>query len=545
MQWLLDRSTRAKLFLGFGLIILLLVAVIATAYTGITTLQAAQQRLYEKDFTIAVALKDIRANQNAINANVLLMLLETSPSSRERAQQDITERQQSNDEVMQPLLNQTAADPMLRAQLEEFDALRRTHRETWHTEVIPLILGGNHEEAKGWILGIQEERNQQMRSLATEFVNEAEHRAQVSLVQAEQSAQAMLFLFGLAGLVALLTAAGVSIYFDQIIADPLKEMAGVAERVSAGDLTVALPLHRRADEVGTLVQTFGKMMESLRELSREIREGVTVLAASLSEVMAATAQVASGTVETATAINETTTTVEEVRQSAHLVNQKAKQVADSAQRSVQVSQAGKQAVDDTIQDMRRIDEQMDSITESIVRLSEQSQAIGEIIATVNDLAEQSNLLAVNAAIEAAKAGEQGRGFAVVAREIKSLAEQSKQATAQVRTILGDIQKATSAAVMATEQGSKAVEAGVKQSAEADTAIRLLTESIDEAAQAAIQIAASNQQQLVGMEQVAQAMENIRAASAQNASSTKQVEMTAQDLHELGQKLKRMVEQFNV
>src|SRR4028119_1286641 len=107
--------------------------------------------------------------------------------------------------------------------------------------------------------------------------------------------------------------------------------------------------------------------------------------------------------------------------------------------------------------MQRIREQMEAIGESMMRLSEQSQAIGAIIATVDDLAQQSNLLAVNAAIEAAKAGEQGKGFAVVAQEVKSLADQSKQATTQVRTILNDIQKATGAAVMATEQGSKAVE----------------------------------------------------------------------------------------
>jgi methyl-accepting chemotaxis protein len=112
--------------------------------------------------------------------------------------------------------------------------------------------------------------------------------------------------------------------------------------------------------------------------------------------------------------------------------------------------------------MKHIHDQMESVAASILHLSEQSQAIGEIIATVTDLAERSNLLAVNAAIEAAKADEQGKGFAVVAQEVKSLAEQSKQATAQVRTILNDIQTAMSAAVMATEQGSKAVDAGVKQ-----------------------------------------------------------------------------------
>src|SRR5207302_9134131 len=122
---------------------------------------------------------------------------------------------------------------------------------------------------------------------------------------------------------------------------------------------------------------------------------------------------------------------------------------------------------------QHIQSQMESIAESIVRLSEQSQSIGEIISTVNDLAEQSNLLAVNAAIEAAKAGEQGKGFTVVAHEVKSLAEQSKQATSQVRAILSDIQRATNGAAMAVEQGAKAVEEGVRQSAEAGRSIAQL------------------------------------------------------------------------
>jgi methyl-accepting chemotaxis protein len=195
--------------------------------------------------------------------------------------------------------------------------------------------------------------------------------------------------------------------------------------------------------------------------------------------------------------------------------------------------------------MKHIQGQMQSVAGSIVRLSEQSQAIGEIIATVTDLAEQSNLLAVNAAIEAAKAGEQGKGFAVVAQEVKSLAEQSKQATAQVRTILTDIQKAMSAAVMATEQGSKAVDAGVKQSEEASQAIRMLTESIAESAQAVTQIAASSQQQSVGMDQVAMAMENIKQASTQNVAGTRQAETAAQNLRDLGQTLKQLVEQYKV
>jgi len=277
-----------------------------------------------------------------------------------------------------------------------------------------------------------------------------------------------------------------------------------------------------------------------RTITRQLRTSIAQLSTSSAEILATTTQVASGAAETAASVSETTATVEEVKQTAQLASQKARSVSDSAQKASQVSQSGRKSVEEAMQGMQRIQEQMESIAESIVRLSEQSQSIGEIIATVNDLAEQSNLLAVNAAIEAAKAGEQGKGFAVVAQEVKSLAEQSKQATAQVRTILGDIQKATGTAVLATEQGNKAVQAGVKQTGETGEAIRLLADSVAEAAQAATQIAASSQQQMVGMDQVAQAMENIKQASVQNVSGTKQAEVAAQSLHELGQKLSDMI-----
>jgi methyl-accepting chemotaxis protein len=288
-----------------------------------------------------------------------------------------------------------------------------------------------------------------------------------------------------------------------------------------------------------------RMLANLRSITAEARESINVLGASASEILAVTAQVVSRTTETAAAISQTSATADEVRQAADLSAEKAKYVSEGSQKSLQVSTLGRKAMDDTLLVMERIQEQMESIANSIVRLSEQSQAIGEIIASVTDLAEQSNLLAVNAAIEAAKAGEHGRGFAVVAQEVKNLAEQSKQATAQIRTILNDIQKATSSAVMATEQGGRAVEAGVRQSREAGEAIRQLADMITEAAQAASQIAVSSQQQLVGMNQVAQAMDNINQAGSQNASSTRQAEAIAQDLYSLGQRLKLLVDQYSI
>ncbi|WP_310452206.1 methyl-accepting chemotaxis protein [Sulfuritalea sp.] len=277
-------------------------------------------------------------------------------------------------------------------------------------------------------------------------------------------------------------------------------------------------------------------------LVTEVSESLSAAAAQLT---ASVSQIAASTAETATAVSETSTTVAEVKQTAQVSTDKARQVSEGAQKTAQISQNGRKAIEESVEGMRRIQEQMVSIAESIVRLAEQNQTIGEIIATVNDLAEQSNLLAVNAAIEAAKAGEHGKGFAVVAQEVKSLAEQSKQATAQVRTILGDIQKATSAAVMATEQGNKAVDAGMTLSTEVGESIRVLSDSIVAAAQAAVQIAVSAQQQLAGMDQVALAMQSIQQASEQNAESTKQNESAARGLHELRAKLKQLTETYRI
>jgi methyl-accepting chemotaxis protein len=402
--------------------------------------------------------------------------------------------------------------------------------------------------------------------------------------EAQVSARNTRLTITLGTLAAVLVLALAGFVITRDIARPLRDLTTVAERITVGDLDVTVSASQRTDEVGVLARTFDRMTQSLRtmagaaeqiaagdlrstitpqspgdvlgtafarmaanlrEQTRQLVEGANVLGAAASEIVASTAQLASSASESAAAVSETTTTVEEVRQTTQVASQKAKYVSDSAQKAVLISQSGRKSTEDVGAGMARIRQQMDAIAASMGRLSEQSQTIGQIIATVEDLAAQSNLLAVNAAIEAAKAGEHGKGFGVVAQEVKSLAEQSRQATTQVRTILSDIQKATTTAVLATEQGSKAVEVGTRQTEVAGESIQALTASVGDAAQAAIQIAASSQQQLVGVDQVSAAMESIKQASTQNVASAKQLEAAARSLSDLGQRLKQMVERYKV
>jgi methyl-accepting chemotaxis protein len=364
--------------------------------------------------------------------------------------------------------------------------------------------------------------------------------------QAEKAQTAARILMTIFGIMAIIISIVIAFFLTLSITRPLNICVQTADLIASKDLTKDLSTYKkRGDEFGVMIQSFSSMIKTLREQMTGILDGVNILASSSTQILAATTQVASGTAETATAISETTTTVEEVQQAAKQSAEKAKNVANSAQLVAKVSQDGQKTVEETVNVMNRIREQMDSIAQTVVRLSEQSQSIGGIIASVTDIADQSNLLAVNAAIEAAKAGEQGKGFVVVAQEIKNLAEQSKQSTSQVRNILNDVQKATSAAVMATEQGSKAVEAGVKQAAQSGEAIRIMAESINEAVQASTQIIASVQQQVVGMDQIGVAMQNINQAGTETAVSMVQSEKSAKNLNELGQKLKELVEQFRM
>jgi methyl-accepting chemotaxis protein len=172
---------------------------------------------------------------------------------------------------------------------------------------------------------------------------------------------------------------------------PLNMAANVVDRVAKNEIPRPITDKYNGD-FDVLKTNLNKMVDNLRGLNIELQNGVGVANATATEILTTVSQVATGAAETATAVSETSTTAEEVKQTAHQSNQRAKYVQESAQKTAVVSETGRKAVTDTIDGMNHIRDQMESIAESVVRLSEQGQAIGEIIATVNDLAEQSNLL---------------------------------------------------------------------------------------------------------------------------------------------------------
>jgi len=324
--------------------------------------------------------------------------------------------------------------------------------------------------------------------------------------------------------------------------DLLNEMSQAVHQVAKGDLTIAVTPRSEKDAVGNAV---AQMLANLCQLTSQMQEATDNISKANSHISTATAEQAATVTEQAASVAETTTTVEEVRQTAEQSVERAQLVSEMASNTLKLAESGLGTVKKTEDGMLDLKDQVRHIAETILSLSEQTLQIGEIIATVNDIADQSNLLALNAAMEAAHAGEAGRGFAVVAGEVRNLAEQSRQATAQVTGILNEIQKAANTAVMVTEKGTKSAEGSVELAHATGDSIRVIREHTQQVAVAAEQITASARQQLAGMDQITRAMENINLGAIQTQKGMQQVDQAAQNLNDLARQLTSIVQQYKI
>ncbi len=585
MSYFSNLNTRSKLAWAFGSLVLLMIMVMFLSYSALRKIRDAQVDLFQKDFRISQDLIQLQANLNAGRVSGLfLLLVEGEKTAQAADQEEVKASTRKNDSLFDHLMSFNLEDPEYQTDLKNLKSIFDAYVSVRDGSVIPLSLAGKFVEAKALSLGAQTTKFQKIVEMSNGMVAKSERRAALSVEKSESLVSDSFWIISFSGIFALAFSGWLVFLLNRNLAVPLGSLTREAAKIAMGNLEITSLAAGRSDEIGKLSEAFSHMAaslrktatgaesiaegdltvtlrpqsdkdilgiafsgmaDSLRKMVGEISEGVNVLASSASQVMAGTSQLIAGASQTATAIRETTTTVEEVRQTAQMASQKARAVSATAEKANQVSQVGKKAVEDTIQVMDRIRGQMETIADSTVKLGEQNQAIGEILVSVNEIAEQANLLSVNASIEAARAGEHGKGFLVVAQEVRIMAEQSKSATRQVRAILNDIQKGIAKAVMAAEQGAKSVEGGVRQSQEAAQSIGLLADIVQEAAQASLQIAAASHQQVVGMDQVTLAMESIRLAGNQNVESVSQAGNAAKSINDLGQRLKALAQRYKV
>ncbi|KAB7784802.1 MULTISPECIES: methyl-accepting chemotaxis protein [Methylorubrum] len=336
----------------------------------------------------------------------------------------------------------------------------------------------------------------------------------------------------------------VTALISRAVVRPLEDVMRFVAQIGAGDLTGRLN-RTGNDEIGRLGDTLNGMVAGLSDLARTNRAATADLNAAAAEIRASAQEQAASVEEQFAAVQETAATVDEITHSGAQISKRATEVIATAQAAAQTARSGLRAATDTAKAMESIREQGEAVAGNIVALSEKTQAIGEIIVTVNDISERTHLLALNAAIEAAAAGESGRSFAVVASEMKLLADQAKGATAQVRGILGEIQRGINASVMLTEEAVKRAAAGKNRTDSTVRTIEEMAARVEEGVQTFQQIVASTNQQQLGIEQVMGALQNIRQASQQTAAGTREVETASANLTELAQGLMALAERYRL
>ncbi|WP_354676177.1 methyl-accepting chemotaxis protein [Pseudomonas syringae] len=328
------------------------------------------------------------------------------------------------------------------------------------------------------------------------------------------------------------------------ITTPLQETLEVVERVAAGDLSRNLNVGRK-DELGRLQSTIQRMTLSLRELVGGIRDGVTQIASAAEELSAVTEQTSAGvnsqkveTDQVATAMHEMTATVQEVARNAE-------EASEAAVAADQQAREGERVVNEAIAQIERLAVAVGNSSQAMGALQQESDKIGSVLDVIKSVAQQTNLLALNAAIEAARAGEAGRGFAVVADEVRSLAQRTQKSTEEIEALIVSLQSGTQQATAVMDSSRELSASSVDLTRRAGGSLENITKTVSAIQSMNQQIAAAAEQQSATAEEINRSIINVRDVSEQTSAASEETAASSVELARLGTHLQTLVSRFTI
>lgn len=330
----------------------------------------------------------------------------------------------------------------------------------------------------------------------------------------------------------------------EAITIPIKEGANVLSQIANGDLTARVASDYQGDQK-IIKDSINSVADSLTDAMTNVREIVNSLVTASSQISSSTEEMAAGTQEQSAQSTEVTGAVEQMTSTILDTSRNAGKAAEFSKQAGETARKGGEVVKQTVNGMNRVAEVVHSAAITVKELGKNSDQIGEIIKVIDDIADQTNLLALNAAIEAARAGEQGRGFAVVADEVRKLAERTTKATKEIASMIKQIQNDTSNAVNSIESGTQEVEAGKESANKAIDALKDIINSTDKTIDVVNQVAAASEEQSAAAEEIRNSVEGISNVTMQSAAGIQQIAGTAEDLRNLTNNLQSLVNKFKI
>ena len=328
------------------------------------------------------------------------------------------------------------------------------------------------------------------------------------------------------------------------LAQSVDQMLGVLNRFAEGDLTVRLDADHD-DEIGRLYTGFNRAVATMRDLLGRVRQTVETTAQAVERITSSTEELAAGVQEQSSQATEVAAAVEEMTCTIVENAKNAQHTASTASANGQAAEAGGAVVQQTVAKIREIASIVSTSAETVERLGASSEQIGAIVSVIDEIADQTNLLALNAAIEAARAGEQGRGFAVVADEVRKLAERTTSATKEIAAMIKGIQAETDEAVKAMQRGTKEVEEGIRLADEAGVALGEIVTGAQNTVDMIQQIAAASDEQSTTSEQISRSVESISTVSAESAEGIAEIAHSGDRLHRMTDELRALLARFRM
>ena len=339
---------------------------------------------------------------------------------------------------------------------------------------------------------------------------------------------------------------------DEVAARMEAVRVGLDEAINAmvrlvvhGDLSGTLRLAASDATLTPLIAGVAQVMETLKRFVREIRDAALQLSSSSAEVLAAATQNENSTSQQATAVHETTATMEELKGASHQIAENAQMVASIAEQTLSATRQGEGAIRAFMESMEKVRRNAVEVDEAIVKLSRRVERIGTVVEVIDEIADRSDLLALNAALEGAKAGEAGRGFSIVAAEMRRLAENVMESTREIKNLIGEIRESTHAAKEASDGNKRMAAEGERLGGAAMASVTGILSGAQGTSDAARLIHLATQQQRSATEQVVQSMGEIEEVTRQAQAGSRQATGAAAELARLAERLAGLVQRFKV
>lgn len=420
----------------------------------------------------------------------------------------------------------------------------RTAFRSYTNEVVQLGLAHKQDEAVKVLFGENYKTQAAYFAAIKKMVEYQEKQVSNSTRSAAENYLSGRTLMVILSIAAILLGAALSYWVTHSITKPIGEAVGLVNQLANGDLTARIEVSSK-DEIGMLLLAMQNMVGKLKAMISEVSSSANQVSSTASQLSASSVQVANGSQQQSESASSMASAVEEMTVSIEQVSENAQKARDASKHSGEMSAQGAEVIQNAAAEMMKIEDSVKQFSQIIESLEQQSGEISAIVNVIKEIADQTNLLALNAAIEAARAGEQGRGFAVVADEVRKLAERTGTSTQEIATMIEKIQSGTRSAVASIESGVAQVGSGVALANQAGQSITEINAEAALVAQVVEDISDSLREQSIASNDIAKSVEKIAQMTEENSAAVQQSASAARHLEQLASSLQNTIGRFKV